>query len=540
MRRTGCELLVVLMVVVTATVSCSRELLPTTDGGDFSRSDGRSADTRALFPDVSALDDANHDTTVTHDAGLSDTLSSDATSADTGTPDTTVPGSDATSADTGAPDTTDRDAALVDASLPDSPGGPVLSSISPSWGYVLGGLELQLRGIGFDANTTATIGDTDCPIISRSETQLVCVAAALPVGEHDVTVTNAALVSTLDAAFSVRRFSRITTLVGSPGDQFRDGAGDVATLSSAVNDLALHGHELLLADGGHFRLRVVDLTDLNRDAPAPAQVTVDTLAGTGDDRLLDSDDSTGKTAAFHQLDSLELGADGTVYVMQTRWPDHALSSAIRKVDLRTGETSTLWTGKAGAGQAYDGSRQLLFGTCGDEDRINRLDLDSLTSAPVAGTAGVATFNCPYGLVRERTSATLYVSDYEHHQIKRVDLTTGAVTTIAGTGSPGWNDGNGAAAAFSYPAKLSLHGRHLLVADQRNCAIRLVDLGQSERPVRTVAGRPGECELIDGPLSVARLGNISAAIYAPQYGIFFSSTDYDFESVPAHRRVRLLH
>jgi hypothetical protein len=127
--------------------------------------------------------------------------------------------------------------------------------------------------------------------------------------------------------------------------------------------------------------------------------------------------------------------------------------------------------------------------------IRKLDLTMRQVSTVAGrgwgasadgTATGAAIATPTGIVA--TSTALYVADAGAHAIRRVDLATGAVTTIAGAlGVPGRSDGVGAAARFDTPIGLALDGTSLYVADSENHAIRVVDLATSA--VTTLAGDP---------------------------------------------------
>jgi hypothetical protein len=62
---------------------------------------------------------------------------------------------------------------------------------------------------------------------------------------------------------------------------------------------------------------------------------------------------------------------------------------------------------------------------------------------------------------------------------------GAVTTLVGSGAPGLADGIGSAASFSFPYGLALMGSQLYVADTRNRALRRIDLTTAR--VQTLAG-----------------------------------------------------
>ena len=46
---------------------------------------------------------------------------------------------------------------------------------------------------------------------------------------------------------------------------------------------------------------------------------------------------------------------------------------------------------------------------------------------------------------------LYVSEYVNHLIRKIVISTGAVTTLAGTGSSGSANGTGTSASFNSPA-----------------------------------------------------------------------------------------
>jgi DNA-binding beta-propeller fold protein YncE len=71
-----------------------------------------------------------------------------------------------------------------------------------------------------------------------------------------------------------------------------------------------------------------------------------------------------------------------------------------------------------------------------------------------------------------------------------------VTTLAGVlASAGAADGIGAEARFDEPSGLAAYGGYLYVADSRNYTIRRIDLATAE--VTTLAGSPGVFGLSDG-------------------------------------------
>ena len=115
-----------------------------------------------------------------------------------------------------------------------------------------------------------------------------------------------------------------------------------------------------------------------------------------------------------------------------------------------------------------------------------------------GQGELAQFNWPTG-VAIGTDWTIYVADYANHQIRKISP-DGLVTTLAGSGEPGWQDGPGSSARFNGPDGIALAGSGaLFVADADNMRIRKV---APDGTVTTVAGsgRPGEA---DGPAMTAQ-------------------------------------
>jgi sugar lactone lactonase YvrE len=106
-------------------------------------------------------------------------------------------------------------------------------------------------------------------------------------------------------------------------------------------------------------------------------------------------------------------------------------------------------------------------------------------ADATGTA--AKFKAPTGLCISPDGTSLYVADYSGHRIRKINVATKAVTTIAGNGSLGSADGNGTATTFSYPTGVRINesGTALYVCDYGNSKIRKIDL--STLAVTTIAG-----------------------------------------------------
>ena len=67
-----------------------------------------------------------------------------------------------------------------------------------------------------------------------------------------------------------------------------------------------------------------------------------------------------------------------------------------------------------------------------------------------------------------------MADTFNYLIRKIVISTGAVTTVAGTGSQGAANGTGTSASFNSPAGITTDGTNLYVADYSNDLIRQVE------------------------------------------------------------------
>jgi len=101
-----------------------------------------------------------------------------------------------------------------------------------------------------------------------------------------------------------------------------------------------------------------------------------------------------------------------------------------------------------------------------------------------GTGSAAAFRWPFGIVCD--SDYLYVADTSNHTIRKIGIITRIVTTLAGSpGQPGVADGAGKDARFNNPQGITTDGVNLYVADTGNHTIRKIVI--STGVVTTIAG-----------------------------------------------------
>ena len=244
--------------------------------------------------------------------------------------------------------------------------------------------------------------------------------------------------------------STLAGLAGHPGSA--DGTGAVARFNwpwGVAVDVAGNAY---VADFNGSTVRRI----------TPSGV-VTTLAGLA--ASLGSSDGTGPAATFDRPLGVAVDLAGMVYVTDY-W-----NNTIRKI-TPAGEVSTL------AG---------LAGNPGSAD----------------GTGPAARFHGPWGVAVD-TGGNLYVADALSNTLRKIIISSGEVSTLAGlAGNPGSADGTGPAAQFKTPCGVTVDaGGNVYVADQVNGTIRKVT---PAGVVTTVAGRAGIAGSLMGPLPGGLIG-----------------------------------
>ncbi|MGW4091721.1 NHL repeat-containing protein [Nocardia sp. NPDC004750] len=177
---------------------------------------------------------------------------------------------------------------------------------------------------------------------------------------------------------------------------------------------------------------------------------ITTVAGTGTEGY-GGDNQPAIDADLDYPEGVAVDGAGNLYIAER------YNYRVRKVDHATGVITTV----AGTGTAgYNGDNQPA------------IDAD---------------LNAPFGVAVDG-AGNLYIVDRVNYRVRKVDHGTGVITTVAGTGTGGYNGDNQPAidAYLDYPEGVAVDGAgDLYIADLRNHRVRKVDHGTGV--ITTVAG-----------------------------------------------------
>ena len=243
----------------------------------------------------------------------------------------------------------------------------------------------------------------------------------------------------------------VETIAGNGDTTFSGDDGPATEAGLTVSDALFDaGGNLIITDTENHRIRVVDPSG-----------TITTLAGTGTPGF-SGDEGPPAAAQLNRPVGLELDAAGALYVADFS------NGAIRKI--ADGKITTV----AGTG---------VSGFNGDD---------------IVATA--AQLNDPTDMDFD-ADGNLFIADFDNHRVRRVDAVTRIITTVAGTGSGGFNgDGLATTTELNQPGDVKFDSTGVLwVTDFGNQRIRRFTPGGT---METVAG-DGLRGYVDGAATNAR-------------------------------------
>jgi sugar lactone lactonase YvrE len=332
---------------------------------------------------------------------------------------------------------------------------------------------IDVIGANFQGNTRALVDGQETTIRSSTKRRLtVAIPADLAVGSHAIQVMDKDGNATSSFSFAVVTDVTVTTVAGTGRGGFDLGcvSNDAARFLRPRRITFGPDGLLYVTDQQNNAIRTVDLMALQTC----------TLAGTGDEGYNDSGNALGVPPTFSFPNGVAVDATGTVYVTENG------NSVVRRI-RRSGAGVTVDT--------FAGTfREITDKTI--QKRINgtRAGIASYRDAGLLDSA----FRTPDDILIA-PDGSIYIADAGNHAIRRITRQGGlsVVETIAGNGVPGFADGAAEHARFDTPTALapSLDGNSLYVADTNNDRVRRIDL--VSRRVSTIAGG-GDPAAPDGP------------------------------------------
>ena len=255
-------------------------------------------------------------------------------------------------------------------------------------------------------------------------------------------------------------------------------------------------------------------------------ISVSTFAGSGKSGYADG---KGANSKFNQPRGLTIDDQGNIFVS-----DYS-NNRIRKVTASGVVTTVAGSGDVGFFNGNKNSARFShpygitldqFGNLYVADQSNHAIRKVTPSGLVStlagtnekgfvnGTGSNARFKLPSGIVIGNDE-NIYVADHQNNAIRKI-TPSGLVSTLAGNGASGTNDGNGAAAMFSFPIGLAVNSDdNIVIADFANHLIREITLTGD---VTTLAGT-GVNGFNNGSVNSAQFSNPSGTAVGPDGTIY---------------------
>lgn len=308
------------------------------------------------------------------------------------------------------------------------------------------------------------------------------------------------------------------------------GTGTAGATNGAVSTASFNlpsalaygpGNELFVGDFGNSLVRTISI----------ASSTVNNFAGTGTAGLLNG---LATAAEFNGTANIAFDASGNLFVSDEE------NNVIREISTGGNVTTLAGTGTAGyidgpgvtaalnhpEGIVVDGSGNLYVADLGN-DLIRKINIATAVVSTYAGsgsagfgngTLTAASFNEPYGMAIDG-SGNIYVTDIMNNSIRKITVSTGMVSTYAGTGSQGLQNGTASTATFHYPLGCTFDSNgNMYVSDTYNNVIRKISASGN---VTTYAGT-GASGAQNGPAASATF-NFPIGILVNGNGIYVADT-----------------
>ena len=273
-------------------------------------------------------------------------------------------------------------------------------------------------------------------------------------------------------------------------------------------------------------------------SPAHSQGIITTFAGSGN-TTFSGDGGPATAANLNSPRGLAVDSVGGVYISDTDNYRVRLVSAVGIITTVAGNGNMAFSGDGGqaidasfsdvTGAALDSAGNLYLADASNR-RVRRVTpggiVTTIAGTGIQGNSGdggqgiYATLNRPFAVALD-AAGNLYICDSSNHNIRRVNLASGIITTYAGNGLPAFSGDGGQAteASLQFPLGVALDkSGNLYIADAGNNCIRKVS---GTGVIVTVAGNGNRAGFAgDGAAAVSALLNIPSDIAVDATGSLF--------------------
>ncbi|MCE7996350.1 MAG: hypothetical protein HEP71_30505, partial [Roseivirga sp.] len=317
---------------------------------------------------------------------------------------------------------------------------------------------------------------------------------------------------------------------------YLDGSSDIAQFKNPAGLAIDKEGNVFVADNGNHVIRKIDRNG-----------NVSTFAGSGERGKVNGQ---GTNASFAHPEGIAFDPDGNLFVADN------LNHAIRKitpdgvVSTYAGQFQADYSDGKGTNAAFWLPEDVVSDADGNiyvVERGNHLirkitpDQTVTTFAgEVTSSTGVnsiggfkdgslseARFNSPMGITIDKNGA-LYVNDNNNYRIRKIDPDNNSVTTFAGSGESGTEDGPGDEAEFSFLRKLAFNqdgtlyvtdGGKIRVIDQDANVTTLTDLSLLAGRDGMAFNEEGDLFLTKGSSEIEKVSNAD-----PEFTLSGNTTD----------------
>jgi uncharacterized protein (TIGR03437 family) len=378
-----------------------------------------------------------------------------------------------------------------------------------------------------DRGISGTIGNTSSWVVSN---------IPISTGRNIITVTATDDSGNISRAIQIVDAmppSVLTTVVGNGTSGFSgdNGPATAANITGPLFPIFDSAGNMYFSDFNNQRIRKVSTNGV-----------ISTVAGNGTAGF-SGDDGPAISAQLSSPISIALDSKGNLYITDRG------NNRIRRVTAATGVISTVvGTGASGFGGdngpaiaallnapnfvAVDSADHIYIADTGN-NRIRKVDASTGNITTIAGTgstgfggdggpASAAVFRSPV-IVQLDSANDVYLTDNSNFRLRKITAATGVINTIAGTGSSVFNGDGGPASAASLGNVLGLaidSAKNIYIADTSNGRVRRIaaDTGI----ITTIAGSQVTGFSPDGTGAVgARLNNIQGVAVDPSGAVYFS-------------------